>query len=249
MKVVIIEDERLAAEKLTSLLKQVDAEIEVVAKLESVEESVNWLTSNPTPDLIFMDIQLDDGISFEIFDAVKVEAPVIFTTAFDQYAIRAFKVNSVDYLLKPIDMETLEVALRKYRKIFRPAGMEEKLSKVFEQLAKPWKTRFFVKVGLHFQSVPVEEICCFFVEERCSFLKTQTGKNYALDYSLDQLQKRVDPELFFRINRNFMVNINCIAEIISYSTNRLKLKLKNFNDEGLIVSRDKVSEFKQWLDR
>lgn len=249
MKVVIIEDERLAAEKLTSLLKQVDAEIEVVAKLESVEESVNWLTSNPTPDLIFMDIQLDDGISFEIFDAVKVEAPVIFTTAFDQYAIRAFKVNSVDYLLKPIDMETLEVALGKYRKIFRPAGMEEKLSKVFEQLAKPWKTRFFVKVGIHFQSVPVEEICCFFVEERCSFLKTQTGKNYALDYSLDQLQKRVDPEMFFRINRNFMVNINYISQIISYSTNRLKLKFKNSENEGLIVSRDKVSEFKQWLDR
>jgi DNA-binding LytR/AlgR family response regulator len=249
MKIVIIEDERLAAEKMESLLKQIDAEIEVVGKLESVEESVNWLTTNLIPDLIFMDIQLDDGISFEIFDAVKIEAPVIFTTAFDQYAIRAFKVNSVDYLLKPISREALETALEKYRRVFRPIGMEEKLSKVFEQLAKPWKTRFFVKVGLHFQSVPVEEICCFFVEERCSFLKNQAGKNYALDYSLDQLQKRVDPELFFRINRNFMVNINCIAEIISYSTSRLKLKLKNFNDEGLIVSRDKVPEFKQWLDR
>jgi len=249
MKVVIIEDERLAAEKLESLLKQVDVEINVIAKLESVEESVNWLAANPSPDLIFMDIQLDDGISFEIFDTLKVEAPVIFTTAFDQYAIRAFKVNSVDYLLKPIDRDSLKSALEKYRRVFRPAGMEEKLSKVFEQLVKPWKTRFFVKVGVHFQSVPVEEICCFFVEECCSFLKTQTGKNYALDYSLDQLQKRVDPELFFRINRNFIVNINCIAEIISYSTNRLKLKLKNFNDEGLIVSRDKVPEFKQWLDR
>jgi DNA-binding LytR/AlgR family response regulator len=249
MKVVIIEDERLAAEKLESLLKKVDIEIKVIAKLESVEDSVNWLTTNPSPDLIFMDIQLDDGISFEIFDDVKVEAPVIFITAFDQYAIRAFKVNSVDYLLKPIDRNALETALEKYRRVFKPAGMENKLSKVFEQLAKPWKTRFFVKVGVHFQSVPVEDICCFFVEERCSFLKTQTGKNYALDYSLDQLQKRVDPELFFRINRNFMVNINCIAEIISYSTNRLKLKLKSFNDEGLIVSRDKVSEFKQWLDR
>jgi DNA-binding LytR/AlgR family response regulator len=246
---LLIEDERLAAEKLEALISQVDAQIDVVAKLESVADSINWLASNPAPDLIFMDIQLDDGISFEIFDAVKVEAPVIFTTAFDQYAIRAFKVNSVDYLLKPIDRNALETALEKYRRVFRPAGMEEKLSKVFQQLSKPWKTRFFVKVGVHFQSVPVEEICCFFVEERCSFLKTQTGKNYALDYSLDQLQKRVDPELFFRINRNFMVNINCITEIISYSTNRLKLKLKNFDDEGLIVSRDKVSEFKQWLDR
>ncbi|MGM0619523.1 MAG: LytR/AlgR family response regulator transcription factor [Bacteroidota bacterium] len=249
MKIVIIEDERLAAEKLESLLMQVNAETEVAAKLESVEESVNWLASNPSPDLVFMDIQLDDGISFEIFDAVKVEAPVIFTTAFDQYAIRAFKVNSVDYLLKPIDRNALENALEKYQRIFRPAGIEEKLSKVFQQLSKPWKTRFFVKIGVHFQSVPVEEICCFFVEERCSFLKTQNGKNYAIDYSLEQLQKRVDPELFFRINRNFMVNINCIAEIISYSTNRLKLKLKNFDNEGLIVSRDKVPEFKLWLDR
>jgi len=248
MKALIVEDEKPAARQLVNILNET-GNIHVVEMTDSIKSTVKWLETNPQPDLIFMDIQLDDGISFEIFDAVKVEAPVIFTTAFDQYAIRAFKVNSVDYLLKPIDLNALETAIEKYRKIFRPAGMEEKLSKVFEQLAKPWKTRFFVKVGVHFQSVPVEEICCFFVEERCSFLKTQTRKNYALDYSLDQLQKRVDPELFFRINRNFMVNINCIAEIISYSTNRLKLKLKNFNDEGLIVSRDKVSEFKQWLDR
>ena len=196
-----------------------------------------------------MDIQLDDGISFEIFDAIKVEAPVIFTTAFDQYAIRAFKVNSVDYLLKPINREALETALEKYRRVFKPAELEDKLSKVFEQFAKPWKTRFFVKVGVHFQSVPVEEICCFFVEERCSFLRTQSGKNYDLDFSLDQIQKKVNPEIFFRINRNFLINIQYISEMISYSSNRLKIKMKDFEHDGLVVSRDKVSEFKQWLDR
>lgn len=249
MKIVVIEDERLAAEKLESLILQIDAQTEVVARLESVEESVNWLASHPSPDLIFMDIQLDDGISFEIFDAVKMEAPVIFTTAFDQYAIRAFKVNSVDYLLKPVDRNALEAAMGKYRRIFKPAGMEDKLSKVFEQLAKPWKTRFFVKVGVHFQSVPVEEICCFFVEERCSFLRTASGKSYDLDFSLDQVQKKINPEMFFRINRNFIINIQYISEMISYSSNRLKIKMKDFENEGLIVSRDKVSEFKQWMDR
>jgi DNA-binding LytR/AlgR family response regulator len=249
MKVVIIEDERLAAEKLASLLRQIDSSIEIIARLESVEESINWLISNKSPDLIFMDIQLDDGISFEIFDDVKIDSPVIFITAYDQYAIRAFKVNSIDYLLKPIDRNALEQALKKFHQFHVHFDVDEKISKVFEFLASSWKTRFFVKIGTHFQSVPVDEVACFFVAERCSFLRTHNGKNYALDFSLDQLQKKVNPEQFFRINRNFMINIHFITEILSYSTNRLKIKLQNFTDDGLIVSRDKVSEFKQWLDR
>lgn len=249
MKIVIVEDERLAAEKLVDLLKQVAPEMNVVARLESVEQSINWLANNPAPDLIFMDIQLDDGISFEILDTLRIEAPVIFTTAYNEYAIRAFKVNSIDYLLKPIGRIELENALEKFRKVFRLVNVEEKISKVYEQLTKPWKTRFFVKVGTRFQSVPVDEVTCFFVEEKCAFLRTKHSKNYALDYSLDQLQKRVDPELFFRINRNFIVNIRHVSEIVSYSTNRLKLKLENFTDENLIVSRDKVAGFKHWCDR
>ena len=250
MKVVIVEDEKLAAEKLQHLLTKADPNIEVVKKLESVGESVNWFSANKNYDLIFMDIQLDDGISFEIFDAVKIEAPVIFTTAYNEYAIRAFKVNSVDYLLKPIDEEALETALRKFHRLFSEKNdFEFNISKVVEQLSKSYKTRFFVKIGIHFQSVPVEEVSCFFVEERCTFLKTKNGKNYDLDQSLDQIQKIVDPGLFFRINRNFLVNINFITQIISYSTSRLKLKLENYADENLIVSRDKVSEFKSWMDR
>jgi len=250
MRVVIIEDESLAAEKLQRLLNETNSKIDVLQILESVEESINWFSQNKMPDLIFMDIQLDDGISFEIFDTVKIDAPVIFTTAFDEYAIRAFKVNSVDYLLKPIELKSLEKAISKFNNIYSEnISFEAKISQVFKQLSKNYKSRFFIKVGMKFQSVQVEDICCFFVEERNTFLRTQNGKTYDLDNSLEQLQKLIDPNLFFRINRNYLVNINHINEIISYSTTRLKLKLKGVNSDNLIVSRDKVSEFKRWMDR
>lgn len=250
MKVVLVEDEKLAAKKLQSLLHQLDPEMEVLCVLESVEDAVNWFIQHPKPDLVFMDIQLDDGISFEIFDAVKVESPVIFTTAYDEYAIRAFKVNSVDYLLKPIDSAALQIALEKFKNLFaQTTDFETKIATVIGQISAKYKSRFFIKVGMRFKSVPVENICCFFVEERSTFLKTDEGKNYDLDYSLDQLQKITDPGMFFRINRNYIVNLNAIDDMVSYSTNRLKLKLKRGNEQDLIVSRDKVSEFKQWMDR
>jgi DNA-binding LytR/AlgR family response regulator len=247
MKVVIVEDERLASKRLAQLLKIVEPGIEVLQILESVEESVNWFLQNKKPDLIFMDIQLDDGISFEIFDAVKIDAPVIFTTAYNEYAIRAFKVNSVDYLLKPIEQEALEAAILKFKNLFAETGdFETKIARVIGQISTQYKTRFFIKVGIRFRSIPVESICSFFVEERNTFLTTNEGKNYDLDHSLDQLQKMVDPGMFFRINRNCLVNINCIDEIVSYSTNRLKLKMGKSEQ---IVSRDKVSDFKLWMDR
>ena len=250
MRVVIIEDEALAADKLQRLISQVDSEIDVLQILESVEESINWFSQNKMPDLIFMDIQLDDGISFEIFDAVKIDAPVIFTTAFDEYAIRAFKVNSVDYLLKPVELLSLEKAISKFKKIFsKNINFEANISKVFKQLSNNYKSRFFIKVGTRFRSIQIEDICCFFVEERNTFLRTQNGKTYDLDNSLEKLQKLIDPDLFFRINRKYLVNINCIDEIISYSTSRLKLKLESVNSDDLIVSRDNVSEFKRWMDR
>lgn len=247
MKVVIVEDERIASKRLESLLKKVEPAAVVLQTLESVEEAINWFSNHEKPDLIFMDIQLDDGISFEIFDAVKIEAPVIFTTAYNEYAIRAFKVNSVDYLLKPIEEEALENAIRKYKKLFSGSlDFGDKLTKLFEQFPAQHKTRFFVKVGIRFLSVPVDNICCFFVEERNTFLKTSQDKTYDLDYSLEQIQNMVDSGQFFRINRNFLVNINFIEEIISYSTNRLKLKI---GKNELIVSREKVADFKQWMDR
>lgn len=247
MKVVIVEDERLASKRLEKLLKKVEPNIEVLQILESVDDAVNWFSKNIKPDLIFMDIQLDDGISFEIFDAVKIDAPVVFTTAYNEYAIRAFKVNSVDYLLKPIEVEALALSIQKFKNLFTGnLDFEEKIAKVFGQISPKYKSRFFVKIGVRFISIQVENICSFFVEERSTFLKTTGGKTYDLDYSLDQLQNMVDPSLFFRINRNYLVNINCIDEIISYSTNRLKLKA---GKTELIVSREKVSEFKKWMDR
>ncbi len=250
MKVVIVEDEQLAAEKLAGLLVQTEPGIQIVKVLESVEESVNWFATHNAPDLVFMDIQLEDGISFEIFEAIKITAPVIFTTAFDQYAIRAFKVNSIDYLLKPISKEDLNTAISKFKSLHLDEYLlEEKVSRVIEQFTRRFKSRFLIRVGTRFQSVPVSKICSFFVEERCTFLQTREGKRYDLDYSLDQLQTMTDPEQFFRVSRNFLVNINCIEEIISYSATRLKLKLENSSGEGIIVSRDKVSEFKRWMDR
>lgn len=247
MKVVIVEDEALAAEKLSHLLEKVSPGIQIILVIESVEEAVEWFSQNPAPDLVFMDIQLDDGISFEIFDAIKLEVPVIFTTAYNEYAIKAFKVNSIDYLLKPIDEDALVAAIEKFRKYNRkPDDFENRVASVLSQLQGKYKSRFFVKTGLRFQSIPVEKINCFFVEERYTFLKTAEGKTSDLDYSLDQLQKLVDPGMFFRVNRNFLININAIDEIISYSITRLKLKV---GKEEIIVSRDKVSEFKTWLDR
>ncbi|MFC2125523.1 LytR/AlgR family response regulator transcription factor [Bacteroidota bacterium] len=250
MKVLIIEDERLAAEKLEKLLDDTGMDIEVLDVLETVEGSINWIASNPPPDLIFMDIQLDDGVCFEIFESEKVNVPVIFTTAYDEYAIRAFKVNSIDYLLKPIDLEALKKALDKYLTIYTGNDIpNEKINDLYEHLVKKYKTRFFVKIGVHYHTVPVEDIACFFIQERSTFLKTIISKNYDLDYSLDQIQKMINPEQFYRINRNYIVNLDSITDIIGYSSNRLRIKLKNFDHLDLIVSRDKTTEFKRWLDR
>ena len=250
MKVLIIEDELLAAEKLAGLLISIDSTIEIMGKLQSVLESINWLHSQPDPDLIFMDIQLDDGICFEIFDAVKIKTPVIFTTAYDSYAIRAFQVNSVDYLLKPIEKEPLTKAIEKYKLIFEKGDSStQSVGDLSVQMVKSYKTRFFVKIGNHFHSIPVDNIECFYIVERAVFFKTNNGKNYNLDYSLDQVQQVIDPEKFFRINRNYLIQINAIQDIYNYSSSRLGIKINGIDHLDLIVSREKVGEFKKWLDR
>jgi DNA-binding LytR/AlgR family response regulator len=250
MKVLIIEDEILAAEKLESLLLSLDSSIEIIGKLQSVIESINWLHSKPNPELIFMDIQLDDGICFEIFDAVKIKTPVIFTTAYDNYAIRAFRVNSVDYLLKPIEKESLTKALERYKLIFeKNASSTQHVDNLSTQMVRSYKTRFFVKIGNHFHSIPVDSIDCFYTVERAVFFTTINGKKFDLDYSLDQVQKLVDPEKFFRINRNYLINMNAIQDIHNYSSSRLGIKINGIDHLDLIVSREKVNEFKKWLDR
>ncbi len=249
IRIIIIEDEQPAVEKLKQLLSRTGEPIELLSVAGSVEESVNWLVNNPSPDLIFMDIQLSDGICFEIFEAVKVNTPVIFTTAFDAYAIRAFKVNSVDYLLKPVDPELLKQALEKYKSHY--AGLhQDHISQMISQFPVQYKTRFLIKSGLHFKSVPVNEIEAFFIQERSTFLMTREAKLMDMDYSLDQLEKMVDPDIFFRVNRNFLVNIHFIKDMIGYSGNRIKVKMEYGNyDEPIIVSREKVGAFKLWMDR
>jgi len=250
MNVLIIEDEHLAAEKLEKMLATIDPGINVLARLESVLDSINWFNSHEQPNLIFMDIQLDDGICFEIFDAVAIDTPVIFTTAYDSYAIRAFQVNSVDYLLKPIDIDLLVKSIEKYRSIFGSKQVQlEKINLLYKQIVTSYKTRFFVKIGNHFHSVSVNEIQCFLIQERGTFLKTLNAKTYDIDYSLDQVQKLVDPNTFFRINRNYLIHIDAIQDIYSYSSNRLGVKLKMLDHLDMIVSREKVTDFKKWLDR
>ncbi len=199
-----------------------------------------------------MDIQLADGLSFEIFERVNVTCPVIFTTAYEEYAIRAFKVNSVDYLLKPIAYNELETAFHKFENTFKsqsaPVVTLELLTKVKEMLRKQYKTRFVIKVGEHLKSIPVEDILFFYSMEKATYLCTADFKNYLVDYSLDRISEMVDEQRSFRINRKYILSNQSISDIVFYSNSRLKIKLKKTDEENIIVSRDKVSAFKEWLD-
>ncbi len=248
IKIVIIEDEKPAVNKLKQLLLNTGEAIAIIKILGSVEESVNWLSQNPSPDLIFMDIQLSDGVSFEIFESVNIVTPVIFTTAFDSYAIKAFKVNSIDYLLKPIIPELLYKAIQKYKDHY-PNHVTGHIPHIISQIPLSYKSRFLIKTGEHFRSVEVSDIESFFIQERCTFFVTKDSKTLDISYSLDQLEKIVNPELFFRANRNYLVNIQYIKDMIGYSGNRIKLKmLFGIYPEQIIISRDRINTFKFKMD-
>ena len=255
MRVVIIEDEEPAVIKLKRLLKETGEPVDVLASLESVSQAAEWFSTHPEPDLIFMDIRLADGLSFELFNLVSIQSPVIFTTAYNEYAIKAFKVNSIDYLLKPIEPADLDAAIAKYKTLFGNSGklpkeLQQDIQKLLSQFTEKYKTRFFVKVGQRYKPVPVHEIECFYVQGKSTFLLYGDGKSIDIDYSLDQLGSILDPDLFFRVNRNFLINMNSVKEVVIYSGSRLKLKLNRGNyPEDIIVSRDKVSQFKKWMDR
>ena len=249
INIVIVEDEKPAIDKLKQLLLNTGEAFSIIKILESVEESVNWLSHNPSPDLIFMDIQLSDGISFEIFESVNIIAPVIFTTAYDTYAIKAFKVNSIDYLLKPIAPELLFKAIQKYKSHY-PSHSTDRINQMISQIPISYKTRFLIKTGEHFRSVEVSDIESFFIQERCTFFVTKESKTLDIGYSLDQLEKIANPDIFFRANRNYLVNIQYIKDMIGYSGNRIKLKLQYGNyPEPIIISRDRINAFKQRMDR
>ena len=248
MKVLIIEDENPASQKLIRLLKNIDSNIEIINVLKSVEEAINWFIKNPSPDLIFMDIQLEDGLCFDIFENCRIKAPVIFTTAYDEYAIKAFKVNSVDYLLKPIAQNELKNAIDKFNQIHRINHWQ--FESIVKQLHSSKKERFLIKIGEHYKSVSLSNISCFYIRERYTFLFTDGGKNYPVDYSLEQLEQLIDDKLFFRVNRTHIVNFHAIKDVIAYSSSRLKIILINpVEEDELLVSRERVPDFKNWLDR
>lgn len=254
MNVLIIEDERPAATRLERLLKNHNQNINVLDKIDSVKKAVQWLRSpGNSPELIFMDIQLADGLSFEIFEHVEIEVPVIFTTAFDEYALKAFKVNSIDYLLKPVDDEELQAAFKKLDRLAvsqqQKSHMLEQINQAMSMLTSKYKSRFLIKTGEHIRSVAVDDIFYFFTRDKASFCCTQEGRNHLLDHSLEQINAMVDPAVFFRINRQYLISLHAITDIISYSNSRLKVMMKNCPDEDIIVSRDRVNDFKAWLDK
>jgi DNA-binding LytR/AlgR family response regulator len=251
MNILIIEDEPLAAERLISLIKQ-QKQVNVLAQLDTVTRSVDWIKKNPTPDLIFMDIQLADGLSFQIFEQTTIIAPVIFTTAYNEYALKAFKVNSIEYLLKPIDGDELRAAFVKYETLTgKPSAdkMMESISYAMQMLTKRHKERFVVKVGEHLKSIEVGDILFFFSLEKTTFAQTVDGRKHILDFTLDQLDGLLDPTRYFRINRKYIVRVNSIKDMISYTNSRIKLTLKTSDDDDVIVARERVQEFKDWLDK
>lgn len=251
MNVIIIEDEKPAARRLKRMLG--DLNIDVHTMLHSVQESIEWFRTNEHPDLIFLDIQLSDGLSFEIFDAITIKSSIIFTTAYDEYALKAFKLNSIDYLLKPIDDEDLEVAVLKYKE---QLPQKQQLQVDFEDIKKllvnpmdrSYKKRFTARVGQHLKIFMVEDIECFYSENKGTYLHTTDNRNYLIDITLESLEEELNPQQFFRISRKFYININAIRDIISYTNSRLQIKLNHFNEQEIIVARERVKDFKLWLE-
>ena len=250
-KVLIVEDEPNAVQQLKRLLKNY-IELEIVAVHDSVKEAIIFLQGNQNLDLIFMDIQLADGISFEIFEKVKVNVPVIFTTAFNEYALRAFKVSSIDYLLKPIAEQDLHNAIQKWQSMTQ-SKVSPKLilqaAALMKEYQKKYKERFLVKVGEHIKSVESKDIAIFFSEEKVTFAIDKDKRKHIIDFSLDALEDLLNPELFFRINRKHIVSVSSIKDIIRVTNSRLKLVLHQYEDPDVIVARERVQDFRTWLDR
>lgn len=250
---IIVEDEVPAAEKLERYLKKYDPEITIEARFDAVSTTVEWLRQyQDTIDLIFMDIQLIDGLSFQIFQQAEVRKPVIFTTAFNEFALDAFKVNSIDYLLKPVTFTDLSASLKKFESLrsqFQASQVQLKVENAFSSLKpREYKNRFMVKLGEHIRSLTVEQISIFYAEGRDVFLVTKENRKFIIDYTLEALEDILDPALFFRLNRTFVVNIDAIKDVLVYSNSRLKITLHQTFDKEIIVSREKVADFKEWFD-
>lgn len=254
LKVLIVEDEKPAAEKLERYLNKYSADIRVLGIVGSVKEAVLWLVENQAMiDLIFMDIQLTDGLSFQIFQDVKVEKPVIFITAYNEFALDAFKVNSIDYLLKPVTFTDLSASLKKLESLsiqlrWNDSKAEKIVTTFAESAVRVYKNRFMVKLGDHIRSFTTDQISLFFADGRDVYLVTDQLRKFIIDYTLENLEEVLDPKQFYRINRSYIVNIQAIQDVVVYSSSRLKITPHIKWETEIIVSREKVNEFKEWFD-
>lgn len=254
MKVLIIEDEAPAFRRLQKLLGELDEEIEILEVLDGVKDTVQWMESNEAPDLVFMDIQLSDGISFEIFDHIDVKKPVIFTTAFDEYMLKAFKVNSIDYLLKPINQSDLNRSVQKYKNLKSELGGGTHASihdfvKNLQLTSVKYKSRFLVKIGEKMMSVEVEDIACFQALNGLVYLINTSVKRYVIDLTLEEITKELDPEKFYRVNRQFILSFSFIESIHKYGKSKLLVETKLSLEDQIVVSSERASGFKNWLGR
>jgi two-component system, LytTR family, response regulator len=250
MRIVIIEDEIPALKRLKSLILEIVPDCEIVASFDEITQAVEWFKTQEHPDLVFMDIQLADGYSFEIFERTEIKSAVIFATAFDQYAIEAFKVNGLDYLLKPIKKEELVKSFERFKSLKKPASIDlETIKGLIAQKQENYKKRFLVKSGDQLNFVKIDDIAYFLSEGSYSFLVAKSGNRFIMDETLDNIQLELDPKYFFRINRNKIVGVECIDKISTHFNNRLKLDLLPVETNETLVSRAKVKEFKDWLNQ
>ena len=250
MNILIIEDEKPAARLLQRKIEKLGYQI--TKMLHSVEESIAWFQNNAHPDLIFLDIQLSDGLSFELFEQIEINSAIIFTTAYDEYALRAFKLNSIDYLLKPIDEEELAVAINKFKNQFQKNTISnldfEAIKRMLvNPVQKEYKSRFSVKIGQQLKVISVDEIECFYSENKGTYIHTLDNRDYLIDTTLEILETEMNPKEFYRVSRKFIVPLKEVKEIQVYSNSRLKIILPTYKDDEVIVSRERVSDFKEWL--
>lgn len=253
MTILILEDEQAAASRLVQLLEEAVPQADVVGVLESVKAAVSWLKSNSAPDVILSDIQLADGLSLDVFKQVNISTPVIFTTAYDQYTLNAFKLNSIDYLLKPIDKEELKAAFEKYKNLHHKHDfLSKEMMGLFQKIAggkANFKSRFLVKQGERLITIPVEDVAFVRADDKVVFLHTAKGQKFIIDEPLDELESVLDPSIFFRINRTYITPLQSIDKISNHFNGRLKISLHGSDDNDIFVSRARAAEFKKWLGK
>ncbi|MFK5854751.1 MAG: LytTR family DNA-binding domain-containing protein [Bacteroidota bacterium] len=255
INVLIVEDEPHAQIEMKRLFTNCSYNIHVIDCIDSVEDAINWINNNPEPDIMFFDIQLSDGLSFEIFNHINVKAPIIFTTAFDEYAIKAFKVNSIDYLLKPVKQNELDAALDKFHSLVisgknNESGLKiEQIQKLFELNKPTYKSRFITKIGDQIKHISINEIAYFMAEDNEVMLVTMNNKHFIIDYTLSQLDSLLNPETFFKANRSFILNISSIKKISKYFNSRMHIELEPKTSDAVLISRVRVPEFLNWIDK